>query len=264
VLERESGFLGFLGRSVKILVKVADEAAPLQLRKEAVERMRGAIGATLITEEAEAVVPIAAAAKPGRERPREEDAGEDETSSRSDVIRGPAAREALLEILSRMDVKAEVTVREDAEAATLNIRSAEEEFVIGRDGEVLAALQFLVNRIANRGSDDRKRVILDAEGFRDRREAAMGDLARKMGAVAVSSGRVIRMSPMNAQDRRLMHMALKDHPDLTTRSEGEGLFRCLLIVPNPPAEPQDGRAARPEGSRGRHRHRGHGRPRTGP
>ncbi len=149
-----------------------------------------------------------------------------------DPDKAPKAREALAGLLQNLGVVAEITLNETEDQILFNIQSEEQETIIGRDGEVLAALQFLVNKIVNRFPEGRKLVVLDAEGFRDRREETLGALARSMGEKALSTGRIVRLSPMNPQDRRLVHMALRDHPGLTTRSDGEGSYRCLLIVPN--------------------------------
>jgi spoIIIJ-associated protein len=219
VLESDSGTFGLFGGSVRVRVRVPDHAAELAFRKEYVpgpgdtglaEGMKAADEARARAD-AEPPVPAAPLVDPDK---------------------APRALEVLQGLLEKLDVEAEVTLDETDEQILLNIRTEDRETVIGRDGEVLSALQFLVNKIVNRFPEGRKLVVLDAEGFRDRREESLGALARQMGEKALSTGRIVRLTPMNPQDRRLVHMALREHPGLTTRSEGEGNYRCLLIVPN--------------------------------
>src|SRR5204863_104666 len=82
---------------------------------------------------------------------------------------------------------------------------------------------YLVNRVVFRKPGDATSVIVDAEGYRGRREDSLTDLARRLAEKAVRSGRPVPVEPMNAHDRRIVHMALADHPDVTTESEGEGM-----------------------------------------
>ncbi|HOI10409.1 MAG TPA: RNA-binding cell elongation regulator Jag/EloR [Myxococcota bacterium] len=218
VLQSDSGLFGLFGGTVKVRVRVADDAAQLAFRKEYVPGPgdTGLAQGMIAADEARARAEV----EPAPAAPEDDP----EKASRAlEVLRG---------LLANLDVQAEVTLNETQDQILLNIRTDEHDTVIGRDGEVLAALQFLVNKIVNRFPEGRKLVVLDAEGFRDRREEALGALARRMGEKALSTGRVVRLSPMSPQDRRLVHMALRDHPGLTTRSDGEGNYRCLLIVPN--------------------------------
>lgn len=235
VLQADSGLFGLFGGTVRVRVRVPDDAAQLAFRKEYVPGP----GDTGLAQGMSAV---------DEARARGEDPGAAAGGDREDAndpTKAPRALEVLQGLLENLDVVADVTVDETREQILLNIRTDDRDTVIGRDGEVLSALQFLVNKIVNRFPEGRKLVVLDAEGFRDRREEALGALARRMGEKALSTGRVVRLSPMNAQDRRLVHMALREHPGLTTRSEGEGNYRCLLIVPNSlSAAPRPDRRAR--------------------
>ena len=173
------------------------------------------------------------------------------------IVKGPEALAALQGLFHHMDFQADVTMTEDDDQVLLNVKSDEMPAIIGRDGEVLAALQFVVNKMVNRFAESRKLVVLDAEGFRDKREDELGDLARTMGEKAVQLGKVVRLSPMNAQDRRLVPRALKEKPGITTHSEGEGSFRCLLIVPDGIKGRTDGPERPDRGDQPRH-HSGRG------
>ena len=221
VLEVETGLFGLFGKSVKIRVRVQDEASSFVYRKGVEPELGPACDAAPAIH---------------HELP----------------VKGPAALDALRGVLTRMDVEAEVKLTETDESVLLNIETQDHDSVIGRDGEVLAALQFIVNKMINRFPEDRKLIVLDAEGFRDRREVELGEMARGLADKAVAAHKVVRLSPMSAQDRRLVHMALKGRTGLTTRSEGEGNFRCLLIVPDGVKERPRDRGGRggPEGGRG--------------
>lgn len=86
-------------------------------------------------------------------------------------------------------------------------------------------------RIVFRKPGESAGVIVDAEGYRGRREDSLTDLAKRLAEKAVRSGRPVPVEPMNAHDRRVVHMALADHPDVTTESEGEGMARRVVIFP---------------------------------
>jgi len=82
--------------------------------------------------------------------------------------------------------------------------------------------------------DGRKPIVIDSDGYRQRRNDALVQLAHRLREKATRSGKIVAVNPMSAHDRRIIHLALKDVPDVSTRSEGEGAFRRLLIVPEPP------------------------------
>jgi len=218
VLESERGLFGFLGASVRIRVRVPEDETPLAFRKEYVPGH----GDTNLAEGL-------AAADESRAR------GDFPIIGRqpgTDAAKVNKAIEAVEQLITGMGYQAKVSAKDTPEQILINIQSEHNDVLIGRDGEVLAALQFLANKIVNRFPDDRKLVVLDAEGFKDRRETALGTLAKRMADKALTTKRVVRLSPMNPQDRRLIHMALRDHPGVSTKSDGDGNYRCLLIIPS--------------------------------
>lgn len=239
VVEQETGLFGLFRKSVKVRVRVPDEVQGIVYRESV---------STGGHHDAHAPAEDAA----------EDSAGPAGPEGVGATARGPEAEAALRGILERMGVDAEVTTIEDEEAIRLNIATSERDVVIGRDGEVLSALQFVLNKIVNRFPEGRKRIVLDAEGFRDRRTEELTRMAERLADKAVRTGRVIRLTAMNAQDRRVVHMALKDWPGLTTRSEGDGLFRCLMIVPTGAGE-QPGTGRRSASRRGPRPRPGEGR-----
>jgi spoIIIJ-associated protein len=146
--------------------------------------------------------------------------------------RGEAER-VLSEVLRRMGVEAQVQATENEERITLDIAGPESGLVIGKKGLTLDALQYLVNKIVNREAEGRKPILLDSEGYRGRREESLVELAHRLGDKVRRTNRTVMMSPMSPHDRRIIHITLDKVPGVTTRSEGEGAFRRLLIIPAP-------------------------------
>jgi spoIIIJ-associated protein len=141
------------------------------------------------------------------------------------------AAKVLREILEQMGIDAEVSAFDDGERIILDAHGSESGLVIGKKGATLDALQYLVNRIVFRKPGEMAGVTVDAEGYRGRREDSLTDMARRLAEKAVRSGRPVPVEPMNAHDRRVVHMALADHPEVTTESEGEGMARRVVIFP---------------------------------
>ena len=103
--------------------------------------------------------------------------------------------------------------------------------VVGKKGATLDALQYLINRIVSKKPSDGPGVVVDAEGYRGRREDALTDLAQRLAEKAVKTGRPVPVEPMNPHDRRIIHVALAEHEGVRTESDGEGLFRRVVIFP---------------------------------
>ena len=151
------------------------------------------------------------------------------------------AREVLGEILKRMGIDASIDVNDEADRVVLDIKGAESGLVIGKKGQTLEALQFLVAKIVHRGFEGEagssrsptKPIVVDVGGYRARREEALVELANRLGEKARHTGRTITVNPMSPHERRIIHITLDKVPGVTTRSEGEGIFRRLLIIPAP-------------------------------
>jgi spoIIIJ-associated protein len=103
--------------------------------------------------------------------------------------------------------------------------------IIGKRGQVLAALQFLTHRAVNRPNIDRRHVVVDAEGYRYRRESTLATMAQRLGQQAVDEGKIITFEPMNPRDRRVVHLALAKFEGVITKSDGEGDDRRVQIIP---------------------------------
>ncbi len=143
------------------------------------------------------------------------------------------ARELLEGVLERLpiDQKIDLADGETTEAIELEVRTDLQGFLIGRGGEVLAALTYLVNRMVNRGGQGAKRVVIEAEGYRSDRVASLERLALNLAQQVRSSGEAATMEPMNSYDRRIVHLVLQKVSGLTTESVGEGAHKRIVIRP---------------------------------
>jgi spoIIIJ-associated protein len=147
------------------------------------------------------------------------------------------AAKVLREVLERMGVDAEVSAFDDGERIILDAHGSESGLVIGKKGATLDALQYLVSRIVFKKPSEGATLIVDAEGYRGRREDSLADLAKRLAEKAVRSGRPVPVEPMSAHDRKVVHTTLAEHPGVRTESEGEGPGRRVVIFPKSgPAE----------------------------
>jgi spoIIIJ-associated protein len=150
--------------------------------------------------------------------------------------RADRALDFVVEILGKMAMDCTVDLMENDETdppsdIRIEITGKDASRIIGKKGTVLAALQFLCNRVVNRPSLPRRHIIIDADGYRARRESALADMAQRLGKQAVEEGKIITFEPMSAQDRRVVHLALAKFPGVVTKSEGKGADRRVQIIP---------------------------------
>ena len=148
------------------------------------------------------------------------------------------ASEMLIEILKRMSLQVDVTVREDAEEVILDVSGEDVGRVIGKKGQTLDALQFLINKIVNRFPEGRRHIVLDSGDYRLRRENGLASMARREAKRAVQQSRIITLEPMSPRDRRVIHLSLAKFPGVSTRSDGQGSERRVRIIPARQARPE--------------------------
>lgn len=147
-------------------------------------------------------------------------------------LRAQKAREVAQELARLMGLQLSVRlVQDDADEIQIDFVGRDEDRVIGKRGDVLLALQFLLNRMVAREVEGEQMVVLDAAGYRSRRSDALAELARRLATSAKDQGKAVRLTPMSAHDRRVFHVTLRDFAGVNTRSEGEGIYRSLLIIP---------------------------------
>jgi spoIIIJ-associated protein len=130
-----------------------------------------------------------------------------------------------------MDLSADVAIREDADEVELDVSGDDVGRIIGRKGQTLDALQFLVNKIVNRFPEGRRHIVIDCGDYRERRENGLVSMARREAKRAVQQKRVVTLEPMSPRDRRVIHLSLAKFPGVSTRSDGTGMDRRVRIVP---------------------------------
>jgi spoIIIJ-associated protein len=140
--------------------------------------------------------------------------------------------QALLErVVETLDLEASVEVDEDDEAVRGTIDGDDLGVLIGRHGQTIDALEHVASRIAFRDATERKRVVVDAAGYRARRAEALERQADRAASEAVRFGRPVALDPMVASERRVVHEFLRDRHDVETYSEGEEPDRRLVVAP---------------------------------
>ena len=141
-----------------------------------------------------------------------------------------SARDFLKSLTERMNVPADIAVSDSEENLRMVLSGENMSILIGRRGETLDALQYLSSLNVNRSREDYLRVTLDTENYRAKREEALRKLAVRMANRAKKSGRRVALEPMNPNERRILHSALQNDPEVTTHSEGEEPYRRVIIT----------------------------------
>lgn len=142
------------------------------------------------------------------------------------------ARELVEGVLDELDLDGDVVVEEGDDTIALTVEGSDDYgLLIGKRGQTIDALQLLCYQAAFRGMRDRKRVILDAAGYRDRRRETLESRADRAAEQALNSNRVVEMDPMSAQERRVVHERLKERAGVETYSEGDEPHRCVVVAP---------------------------------
>jgi spoIIIJ-associated protein len=140
----------------------------------------------------------------------------------------------LAEVLGHIGVSCIIEPRpgEEPGVTILDVTGDSSGLLIGRRGQTLDALDYLINRVVARpGADSSGRVVIDVEHYRERRREYLETLARRLGEKAKQTRRVVTLNPMSPRDRRVVHLALQDDQALATRSQGDGYYRKVLILP---------------------------------
>jgi spoIIIJ-associated protein len=151
----------------------------------------------------------------------------------------PQAQEILEQVLGKMGETATVTARQEDDRIILRIETEDAGLLIGKQGQTLEALQYLVTKMLAKKSHRKVRVVIDIESYRARHTEALTHLALKYGEKVKKSGRPITLDPMNPHDRRIVHLALQADKELKTMSRGEGLYKKVVISPARKKEGQE-------------------------
>jgi len=140
-----------------------------------------------------------------------------------------AIEKIVTEITEAMGLKAQVLSEEKDDYLKITLAGENMGVLIGRRGETLDALQYLVNLIANKNAPERKKIIIDAEGYRKRREDTLTSLAYRLAERVKRTKQQVVLEPMNPQERRIIHTALQNDRHVQTLSEGQDPYRKVVI-----------------------------------
>lgn len=140
------------------------------------------------------------------------------------------AERFLSDVFRVMDLQVAIDRQEGEQAVTLQLNGSELGILIGRRGQTLDSLQYLVNIVANRHADSHVRIILDAENFRERRKQTLEQLALRLADRVVKTRKEVVLEPMPPNERKIIHSKLQDHPKVKTVSIGEEPNRRVSII----------------------------------
>ncbi len=142
------------------------------------------------------------------------------------------AKETLEQILALIPMEGTTVTAEQRDGTiVLNIDGDKSGLLIGRKGRTLDALQFIVNKVVNKALTKRGRVVVDSENYRQRRRDSLIQMALNMGDKAKKIGKPVFTGLLNAHDRRIVHMAIREEKGLDTKSRGEGVLKKVVIIP---------------------------------
>ena len=168
-------------------------------------------------------------------------------------------------LFSLLNITACTELVSEGEKIEINVTAANTTAIIGKHGGMLDAIQTLAGAVANTGRDDYKRVVVDCEDYREKREATLNKLAENLAQKAIRLGKKIKLEPMNPYERRIIHAALSEREGISTESEGKEPNRYIVIIPdnledpNAPAIPaRNERDNRRNGGRNDRRNGGRG------
>lgn len=207
-------------------------------RAEAPEPPRSSPAPAPRQEPKPSAAPVSAVPAPTSAPPPASAAAATGTPEERAMAAAEKGRELLLGMLQRMDLDADVEIvpqsdaetDEDERALVLNIVGDELGVLIGRQNETLSALEFVTRLMANQQVRTRTSFVVDVNGYRAKRAESLRKLALRMAEQVAESGRTVALEPMPPAERRIIHLALREHPSVSTQSIGEGDRRKVTIV----------------------------------
>ena len=140
-----------------------------------------------------------------------------------------SARVFLNSILKEMNIEAELDIQQHDDVLNVNMNGEDMAILIGKRGQTLDSLQYLVSLVVNKNKDEYLRVVLDTENYRAKRKETLESLAEKLAAKVKKSRKNVILEPMNPYERRIIHSALQNNPNVSTKSEGDEPYRKVVI-----------------------------------
>jgi spoIIIJ-associated protein len=226
-----SGFLGIGARDARIEVDAPVTAIGEESESVALEP----VSEVLSTEEVAVFeVPAERESAEGESQPVEAVDIAPEPQSDAEEIPQDIVDETegrITALLDAMGFEARVEVYDSGGFVAVDVATDNTALFIGQKGETIDALQYLINASVNRTRMSRVRIVLDAEGYRQRRVEALQGMAHRSARKALREDRPVELPPMNPAERRVVHLFLRDNPSVTTESEGAGDSRRVLVSP---------------------------------
>ena len=233
VLEKESsGFLGFFGRhDAKIRVRLKEvKPAPVPEKKTVKEEKPAPVKNNVETKTEEK--PVADIQRKPKKKCDEIEKNEPVSADRQEKAKADAVK-FLTDVFKAMKLEAVVNVEFDAAENELSIDVKAEDMgvLIGKRGQTLDSLQYIVSLAINKDSNEYVKVKLDSENYRLRRKETLENLARNIASKVKRTGRQVSLEPMNSFERRIIHSALQGDPNCETFSEGNDPYRKVVVKP---------------------------------
>lgn len=229
--EASKGFLGLIGNK-EATVKVTVIKDAKEIVREIFSDMEPEKSQKVETEEKPIVEEkIQSKAEPEKEEnpvsEQKSDTDNDDFIEKTDKI----VFDFIGKVMSTLDIEYEIEIERVDNFLKVNILGDEDKLgiVIGKRGVTLDSIQYILSLLVNKHSDNFIRVIVDASNYRKKREKTLTELAERMAEKVVRTGRNIRLEPMNAQERRIIHYALQSFEGVTTHSEGRDPYRKVVI-----------------------------------
>lgn len=208
-------------REIEISARTVEEATEIALKE--LDADRADVEIDVVSRGKAGILGIGA--EPAVVRAREIESLPDSVAIASEVI------ESLIYL---MDVDAMVAMKqahnEDLGGPIFEIEGDDAGLLIGRKGDTLKTFQFLVRYIVSQRIDDRAYLMIDVEGYQQRRQQSLENMARRVASRVADTGRSITLEPMPPAERRIVHIALSDHPSVTTESTGYGDSRQVVVL----------------------------------
>ena len=233
--EGNSGFLGIGARDARILVETSvstSEEAPIENEDPVAEEPVAAVQDEAALDSPDEEPPDFGASPPTSTLAEVygEPADSDQAEAPQELL--DEVRDHVSAILEAMKFDASVEVYDAGGFIAVDVTSKDTALFIGQKGETIDALQYLVNVSAFKERDFFKRIVLDAEGYRQRRVEAIQGMAHRTARKALRERRTVEMPPMSSSERRVVHLYLSENPNVSTESEGTGDGRRVMVSPS--------------------------------
>jgi len=229
------GFLGMKKACVRMTPKSELSEEEIRLEEEEIKRAEEELKRERKLRESDITEAPRKKERNKGGRKREERAEKEEVHFEPAVYEDaetPCTAEPFLSEILRIfdiDAKCKTVKAEEENMQKMVIEGADTAILIGRRGETLDALQYLCSLVANKGEKDYVRVSIDTENYRQKREAALTQLAKRIASKVVRTGRSVKLEPMNPYERRILHYALQKSDKVETISEGEDPYRRVVV-----------------------------------